>query len=71
MIKVSKLNEAKLIIDSDDSGILRELYEYYTFYADGYKFMPAYRNKFWDGKIRLFDLRTQQLPYGLFVKTLD
>jgi len=71
MIKVSKENEAKLIIECEDSGILRELYEYYTFYADGYKFMPAYRNKFWDGKIRLFDLRTQQLPYGLLTQTLD
>ena len=71
MLKVSKENEAKLIIESEDSGILRELYEYYTFFADGYKFMPAYRNKFWDGKIRLFDLRTQQLPYGLLTQTLD
>ena len=70
MIKISKLNEAKLIIESDDSGILRELYEYYTFFAENYKFMPAYRNKMWDGKIRLFDLRTQQLPYGLLTQTL-
>jgi superfamily II DNA or RNA helicase len=69
MIKVSKKNEARLIIESDDSGILRELYEYYTFFADGYKFMPAYRNKIWDGKIRMFDLRTQQLPYGLLNQT--
>ena len=71
MLKVSKENEAKLIIESEDSGILRELYEYYTFFADGYKFMPAYRNKFWDGKIRLFDLRTQQLPYGLLNQTKE
>ena len=70
MIKISKLNEAKLIIESDDSGILRELYEYYTFFAENYKFMPAYRNKMWDGKLRLFDLRTQQLPYGLLTQTL-
>lgn len=71
MIKVSKLNEAKLIIESDDSGILRELYEYYTFFVENFKFMPAYRNKIWDGKLRIFDLRTQQLPYGLLNKTLE
>ncbi len=27
--------------------------------------MPAYRNKLWNGKIYLFDARTQLLPYGL------
>lgn len=27
--------------------------------------MPAYRNKFWDGKIRLFNIKTQTLPFGL------
>jgi superfamily II DNA or RNA helicase len=27
--------------------------------------MPAFRNKIWDGKIRLFNLQTKQLYYGL------
>lgn len=71
MIKISKHNEAKLIVESEDSGILRELYEYYTFFAEGYRFMPSYRNKIWDGKIRIFDLRTQQLPYGLLKQTYE
>ena len=65
MIKARKKDEAKIILESDDSGILMELSEYFTFYAEGYKFMPAYRNKMWDGKIRLFDLRSQTIPYGL------
>jgi len=42
-----------------------ELNEYFTFYVPGYKFMPAFRNKIWDGKIRLFNLQTKQLYYGL------
>ena len=69
MIKISKQNEAKLIVETDDRGYLRELYEYYSFFAEGYRFMPAYRNKIWDGKIRLFDLRNQQLPHGLLKQT--
>ena len=28
--------------------------------------MPAYKNRVWDGKIRLFDVRTNELPVGLF-----
>ena len=55
MIRVRKKNEAHLVIDSEDSGILMELSEAFTFYAEGYKFTPAYKNKWWDGKIRLYD----------------
>jgi len=28
--------------------------------------MPAYRNRVWDGKIRLYNQRTKELPIGLF-----
>jgi len=31
----------------------------------GYQFVPAYRNRIWDGKIRLFNLQTSQLYLGL------
>lgn len=65
MIKVQKRNESQLFISSDDSGILREIQEHFTFFADGYKWMPAYKNKLWDGKVRMYDFRSRTLPYGL------
>lgn len=65
MIKISKVDETKVHFNSDDRGALMELHEYFSFFVDGYKFMPAYRNKLWNGKIYLFDSRTQHLPYGL------
>ncbi len=65
MFQVHKKDEVSLKVLSDDSGALRELSEHFTFFAEGYKFMPAYRNKVWDGKIRLFNMRDQTLPYGL------
>ena len=71
MIKARKKDEAKVILESEDSGILMELSEYFTFYAEGYRFMPAYRNKMWDGKIRLFDLRSQTIPYGLLKRVAE
>jgi superfamily II DNA or RNA helicase len=42
-----------------------ELSEYFTFYVPGYKFMPAFRNKIWDGKIRLFNTQDNTLYGGL------
>lgn len=71
MIKAFKKDESKVLLQSDDSGILMELSEYFTFYAEGYKFMPSYRNKLWDGKIRLYDSRSQTLPYGLMQRVAE
>ena len=45
--------------------VARELSEYFTFFVPGYQFVPAYRNRIWDGKIRLFNLQTSQLYLGL------
>lgn len=64
-IRVRKLNHANLEITSD-SGIAQELNEFFSFFVPGYKFMPAFRNRMWDGKIRLFTLRDRTLPAGLF-----
>lgn len=48
-----------------EKGIAMEMSEYFTFYVPGYKFMPAFRNKVWDGKIRLFNTQNHQIYYGL------
>jgi superfamily II DNA or RNA helicase len=63
-IIISKTNEvyAKIICEKH---LAKELSEYFTFFVPGYQFVPAYRNKIWDGKIRLFDLRNNQIYLGL------
>ena len=48
-----------------DPGIGFELNEYFTFEVPGAKFMPAVRNKVWDGKIRLFNVMSCLLYAGL------
>lgn len=58
-------DHAKLQIFSDD-GIAWELREHFAFFVPGYKFMPKYRNRVWDGKIRLFDYNSRTLPVGLY-----
>lgn len=49
-----------------DFGVANELTDFFSFFVPGYKFMPAYKNKVWDGKIRLFNIQTNELPVGLF-----
>jgi len=63
-IRIRKLNHANLHIDCD-YGAAQELNEFFSFYVPGYRFMPAFRRKVWDGKIRLFDTRSGELPAGL------
>mgnify|MGYP003124478651 FL=1 len=62
---VSKVNETFLHIECEPS-VERELSEHFCFFVPGYKFMPAYRNRMWDGKIRLFDQRKRTLYVGLY-----
>lgn len=64
-ILVRKLNHANLHVQCD-SGTAQELREFFSFFVPGYKFMPAYRNRMWDGKIRLYDMNSGELPAGLF-----
>lgn len=62
---VRNKNHAFLEVDCDPS-VANELCDFFTFYVPGYRFIPAYKNKLWDGKIRLYDVRTKELPAGLF-----
>jgi superfamily II DNA or RNA helicase len=64
-IIIDKKNEVYLKIEADDS-IRRELSEYFTFEVPGYKFVPAFRNRVWDGRIRLFSYATGQIYAGLY-----
>ena len=65
MITVGKMNETFLMI-SCERHIAQELNEFFAFQVPGFQFMPQYRNKIWDGKIRLFNIKTQQLYMGLY-----
>ena len=48
-----------------EPGLARELSDFFTFFVPGYRFMPSYRNKIWDGKIRLYNLSNKHLYSGL------
>ena len=67
---IDKKNEIYLEIEAD-ADIRRELGEYFTFEVPGFKFMPQYRNRVWDGKIRLFSYATGQIYAGLYPYIVD
>ena len=48
-----------------ERGIAKELSDFFTFKVPGYKFMPQYKNKMWDGTIKLYNLYGQTIYSGL------
>ena len=64
-ISVKLKNYSMMDIDCDP-GIAQGLSEYFSFFVPGYKYMKLYKRKIWDGKIRLFNVNSHELPAGLY-----
>lgn len=64
MIRVEKINDVHIKVHSEND-VAYEMSEYFTFAVPGAKFTPAFRNKIWDGKIRLFSTATRLIYAGL------
>lgn len=67
---ISKKNEIYLKVEAEPH-IYYELSDQFTFDIPGAKFMPQYRSKFWDGKIRLFNVQTGEIYVGLLDKIIS
>ena len=61
---ISKKNEVYLYIKAEPH-IYYELADQFTFEVPNAKFSPQYKNKYWDGKIRLFNTQTGEIYIGL------
>jgi len=48
-----------------DPGIVQEIADHFTFYAQNYKFNPKYKARVWDGKISLTSVWKPNLYVGL------
>ena len=66
-IIIKKKNEVYITVKAEPA-ICQELSDLFTFDVPGAKFMPQYRNKYWDGKIRLFSPATGEVYVGLVDK---
>ena len=63
-VVVSKVDEVFMKVDCDD-GLARDLYDFFSFTVPNAKFMPSYKNRYWDGKVRLFSIKTKKIYIGL------
>jgi superfamily II DNA or RNA helicase len=69
-ITIQKKNEVYLKVQTEPH-IHQELSEYFTFEVPNAKFMPQYRNKYWDGKIRLYSNYNGEIYVGLLDKIIS
>jgi superfamily II DNA or RNA helicase len=63
-IIIHKQNEAFIKIECEKSTA-QELHSYFSFRVPGYQFVPAYKNKLWNGYIHLFSLKDYTIYHGL------
>lgn len=63
-IQLIRKNNVYLKVQCEPS-IAQEISDHFTFDVPGAKFNPLFRNKMWDGKIRLYSMMTKELYTGL------
>jgi len=53
------------IIYCKDKEKKKIIYDAFSFFTEGYKYMPKFKYGIWDGKIHLFNLKNNTFPNGL------
>jgi superfamily II DNA or RNA helicase len=69
-VTIEKKNEVYIKLNCEPH-ILYELKPYFTFQVESAKFMPQYRNKYWNGEINLLNTHTGEIYAGLLPKVID
>ena len=67
---ISKKSEVHLHIQSE-IHVYYELSDQFTFEVPGAQFAPSYKKKFWDGKIRLFNIQNGKIYVGLLDRIIQ
>ena len=68
-IIIDKIDECKMAITASDS-VYSHIYDYFSFWAKNYKFMPKYEAGLWDGKIRLLNMRDKTMDSGILLELI-
>ena len=63
-IDVESIDEVRYYVKAE-KGTKQELRDYFSFMVPGAQFMPMFKRRIWDGKIRLYDILSSTLPRGL------
>jgi superfamily II DNA or RNA helicase len=65
VVHVEQMNAVHLKVTADP-GVRQEIANYFSFKPSGYQFHPAYKNRVWDGTIKLYNPMKPLLYVGLF-----
>jgi superfamily II DNA or RNA helicase len=63
-LTLHKLNEVFIKVECE-RHFAQELNEFFSFRVPGFQFVPAFKNKLWDGFIKLYSLRDNTIYHGL------
>ena len=63
-IILKKVDEVFMQVQCD-KGLARDLYDFFSYTVPNAKFMPSVKNRYWDGKVRLFSIKTNKIYIGL------
>ena len=69
-IQIESYDDVYLKINCE-RGMAKELSDFFTFKVPNYQYTPAFKNKIWDGQIRLFNLYKQTIYCGLYDYILE
>ena len=64
MIQIEKIDDVFIKIYSDES-VAKELSTFFTFKVPNHQFIPAFRKRRWDGRVRLFNYASRTIYGGL------
>jgi len=66
VITVHEKDSVYMKVQTDERGIQKELNSFFTFTVPGHEYMPSYKSRIWDGKIKLYNINTAELYVGLY-----
>lgn len=69
-VRFTRVNDSNTYLNCSEAAS-RELSEHLTFWVPGYQFMPKYKSKVWDGKIRLYSEWSPYIQTGLVPRAIQ
>jgi superfamily II DNA or RNA helicase len=69
-IRIDPIDSVYIRVTSEPS-VEKELSSFFTFTVPGHKFVPAYRKRLWDGKIKLYHFYKKEIYAGLLNYILE
>mgnify|MGYP003339259159 FL=1 len=69
-LTITNVNESYIKVHCDES-VAWELRDAFSFRPPGFQFVPSYRQKLWDGYLRLFNPLNRQIYRGLAPQVIE